>query len=102
MPDAYVALSELGAVVIGEAKSLKDLENSHTEAQVTAFLKRCEMAEGSTFILAVPWPVERLARGLLTHLQAREGLACVDTVVMSEVDGLDAEAKSGRLAHCRN
>ena len=102
VPDAYVALSELGAVVIGEAKSLKDLENSHTEAQVTAFLKRCEMAEGSTFILAVPWPVERLASGLLTSLQAREGLSHVDTVVMSEVDVLDTEARSGRLSHCRS
>ena len=95
-------LNELGGVVIGEAKSLKDLENSHTEAQVTAFLKRCGMAEGSAFILAVPWPVERLARALLASLQAREGLSRVDTVVMSEVDGLDSKAKSGRLAHCRS
>lgn len=102
VPDAYLALNELGGVVIGEAKSLKDLENSHTESQVTAFLRRCETAEGSTFILAVPWPVERLARVLLTSLQAREGLSRVDAVVMSEVDALDTEAKSGRLAPCRS
>ena len=44
VPDAYVVLNELGAVAIGEAKSLKDLENSHTEAQVTAFLRRCGLA----------------------------------------------------------
>lgn len=102
VPDAYVVLKELGAVVIGEAKSLKDLENSHTEAQVTAFLRRCAMVQGSTFILAVPWPVERLARALLSSLQVRAGLSCVDTVVMSEVDGLDTAAKSGRVAHCRS
>ena len=102
VPDAYVSLNELGRIVIGEAKSLKDLENSHTEAQVTAFLRRCGMAEGSAFILAVPWPVERLARALLTSLQAKEGLSGVDTVVLSEVDGLDTAAKSGRLAHCRS
>lgn len=102
VPDAYVVLNELGAVVIGEAKSLKDLENSHTEAQVTAFLKRCGLAQGSTFILAVPWPVERLARTLLSSLQAREGMPYVDTVVLSEIDGLDAAAKSRRLTHCRS
>ena len=102
VPDAYVALNELGGVVIGEAKSLKDLENSHAEAQITAFLRRCGVAEGSAFILAVPWPVERLARTRLTILQAREGLSHVDTVVVSEVGGLDARAKSGRLAHCRS
>lgn len=97
-----MVLNELGAVVIGEAKSLKDLENSHTEAQVTAFLNRCAVVQGSTFILAVPWPVERLARALLSSLQVREGLSYVDTAVMSEVDGLDAAAKSGRLTHCRS
>ena len=102
VPDAYVALNEMGRVVIGEAKSLMDLENSHTEAQVTAFLRRCGMAEGSTFILAVPWPVERLARALLTGFQAKEGLSNVDTVVMSEVDRLDTVTSARRLAHCRN
>ena len=69
VPDAYVLLNELGRVVIGEAKSLRDLENSHTGAQVTAFLRRCGIAEGSALILAVPWPVERLARALLTNFR---------------------------------
>ena len=86
VPDAYVMLSEQGRVVIGEAKSMGDLENSHTETQVVAFLRRCRDVEGSTFILAVPWPIERLARAFLTSLQAREGLSHVETIVMSEVN----------------
>ena len=102
VPDAYVALNEMGRVVIGEAKSLMDLENSHTEAQVTAFLRRCGMAESSTFILAVPWPVERLARALLASFQAKEGLSNVDTIVLSEVDRLDTATSARRLANCRN
>ena len=102
VPDAYVALNELRRVVIGEAKSLIDLENSHTEAQVTAFLRRCGMAEGSAFILAVPWPVARLARALLTSLQAREGLSHVETVVLSEEDQLGTATRSRRLTHCRS
>ena len=102
VPDAYVALNELGRVVIGEAKSLADLENSHTEAQVTEFLRRCGMAEGSAFILAVPWPVERLARALLTSFQARTGMSHVKTVVLSEVDRLDTPNTPRRLTHCRS
>ena len=86
VPDAYAVLNEQGKVVIGEAKSFRDLENSHTEAQVTAFLRRCGMAEGSAFILAVPWPIERLAKSLLTELQAREGLSHVEIVILTEVE----------------
>ena len=102
VPDAYVALNELGRVVIGEAKSLTDLENSHTEAQVAEFLRRCGMTEGSAFILAVPWPVERLARALLTSLQASVGMSHVKAVVLSDVDLLDTATKSKRLTHCRS
>ena len=70
--------------MIGEAKSMMDLENSHTKHQITAFLKRCILVEGSVFVLAVPWPVERLAKSFLSTLQDREGLSCVKTVVLSE------------------
>ena len=92
VPDVYVMLNELGGVVIGEAKSMRDLENSHTEAQVTAFLRRCGMADGSAFILAVPWPVERLASALLTNFRAREGLPHVEIVVLSEANRMGTAA----------
>ncbi len=102
VPDAYIMLNEQGRVVIGEAKSMRDLENSHTEAQVTAFLRRCGMAEGSAFILAVPWPIERLARTVLTNLRVREGLPQVETVVLSEMNQLRAGTMSERLTRCRS
>ena len=102
VPDAYVMLNKRGRVAIGEAKSMRDLENSHTEAQVTAFLRRCGTAEGSALILAVPWPIERLASALLTKFRVREGLPHVEIVVLSEMNRLDATTKSGRLTHCRS
>ena len=85
VPDAYAMLNEQGRVVIGEAKSMRDLENSHADSQITAFLKRCGLAEGSVFMLAVPWPVERHARSLLMKSKIREDLLHVETVVISEV-----------------
>ena len=102
MPDAYVMLNQQGRVVIGEAKSMRDLENSHTEAQVTAFLRRCGMAEGSAFILAVPWPIERLARALLTNCRVRERLSHVETVVLSEGNRMGTATTAGRLTDCRS
>ena len=102
VPDAYVMLDEQGRVVIGEAKSMGDLENSHTEAQVTAFLRRCGMVEGSAFILAVPWPIERLAEALLANYRIREGLPQVETVVLSEMNRQGAADASGRSTLCRS
>ena len=102
VPDAYVMLNEQGRVVIGEAKSMRDLENPHTTAQVRAFLRRCGLAEGSTFIMAVPWPIERLAKALLTNFRVREGLHQVETVVLSEMNRLGTATTSGRSTHCRN
>ena len=102
IPDAYAMPDEQGRVVIGEAKSMRDLENSHTDAQITAFLRRCGMAEGSVFILAVPWPIERLAMTLLTNFRIREGLSHVETVVLSEVNRMGMATTSERLTRCRS
>ena len=102
VPDAYVLLNEQGKVAIGEAKSMGDLENSRTDAQVTAFLRRCDMAEGSAFILAVPWPLERLARAMLTYFLSREKLPHVETVVLSEANRTGIETTSGRLTSCKS
>ena len=94
VPDAYVMLDELGKVIIGEAKSLRDLENYHTEAQLSAFLRRCSLMVGSTLILAVPWPIERLARAILTKLQIREESSHVETLVLSEANQIRARTNS--------
>ena len=102
IPDAYLRLEDLGRVIIGEAKSFRDLENAHTEAQIIAFLRRCGMVKGSLFILAVPWPLERLARVLLTNFQGREQLHQVATVVLSEANTTGTASTTGKLLHCRS
>ena len=102
IPDAYVSPNLQGGIVIGEAKSIRDLENSHTEGQVIAFLRRCRLVNGSVFILAVPWPIERLARTFLTNLQARAALPQVETIVISDANRTAIGSTLGRLTHCRS
>ena len=100
VPDAYVMLDRSGRVILGEAKSLRDLENSHTEAQLTAFLRRCNSVDHSTLVLAVPWPIERLAKALLLSLQVREGLSHIEIAVISEAHHLQTLPTRGRSVHC--
>ena len=94
VPDAYLLLGASGRVVIGEAKSLRDLENLHTEAQIRAFLRRCAMVKGSVFVLAVPWPIERLAKALVSKFRANEQLLDVEMIVLSDANRLGAPSIS--------
>ena len=88
IPDAYVMLEPWGVVVIGEAKSIKDLENDHTRRQLTAFLRKCSRNSGSALVLAVPWVIAGLARTFLANIKEEHGLSQIDSVVISEIDGL--------------
>ena len=86
VPDAYLALDTSGRVVIGEAKTMGDFDTSHSQAQIVAFLKRCGREDGSTFILAVPWPIQAFAAAHLRNLILSLGLQRVHVTVICEVD----------------
>lgn len=102
VPDSYVLLNDTGKVAIGEAKSFGDFDNPRTEAQVTAFMRGCAFAEDSVFILAVPWPLERIARTLIINLRRRHGLLGVELIILSEANPLGTIVPSRRLTPCKS
>lgn len=102
VPDSYVMLNDIGAVAIGEAKSFGDFDNPRTAAQVTAFMRRCALAEGSVLVLAVPWPLERVAKTLINNLKTRQGLLDVELVVLSDANPMGTIAPSRRSMSCKS
>lgn len=86
VPDAYVQLGDRASVAIGEAKSLRDFENAHTDAQTIAFLTRCGMTTDSVFVMAVPWPIERLAISTIERHRAALGLGDLRAIVISNAN----------------
>lgn len=76
-----------GVVVIGEAKTARDLENMHTQEQLGAFLRYCAGRPGSIFVFAVPWHMTRFARALLKNVGRRYGYEGVSTVVLEQLEG---------------
>jgi hypothetical protein len=86
VPDA-VAYLPSGGVIIGEAKTALDIENRHTEGQFLRFLRHCRFHPESLFVVAVPWPVEALARNYLKHLKKRDGLGKVQFIVLEKLSG---------------
>ena len=84
VPDVFARIFDNG-LVIGEAKTANDLQNRHTQAQFTAYLRRCAEDKGSLFVVAVPWRVERSAKNLLRNLQRRNELSGVEVVVLEKL-----------------
>ena len=85
IPDVFIGSCGKCDLLIGEAKTARDLENRHTRAQLTAFLRRCALEPKSTFVMAVPWQMERFARSLIHVLQQRNGVGAVRAVVLEKL-----------------
>ena len=84
-PDLFARDSRTSSVILGEAKSVQDFENVHTLAQLTEFLIYCDRSPGSTFVLAVPWMIQRSAESLIRVLKARHGMSRVKTIVLEQL-----------------
>ena len=71
-------------LIIGEAKTTKDLETSHTQSQIESYLIECNEYNGSsTFILGVPMADFSCAQNVITTAQRRLGTK-VSVVVINE------------------
>jgi hypothetical protein len=62
VPDVFAQDAPRTTVIIGEAKTISDLQTVHSQMQVEAFLRFLAAQENGIFILAVPWPVAVTAR----------------------------------------
>ena len=90
VPDIYVHHGANNSLIIGEAKTGRDLETRHSLDQLDAFLGRCSQYENAMFILAVPWDMARLAEAIIRQLQNRSagpGKHAVITKVLEKLSG---------------
>ena len=87
VPDAYVSCGPGDVLVIGEAKTARDLVRKHSLDQIAAFLQTCSESENSYFILAVPWDQARLAQSLVKKLKVDTGTRGVRSEVLEKLGG---------------
>lgn len=73
VPDLYVPALGDDFLIIGEAKTFKDVENKHTEEQIKAFLRRCAEVPKAYFIMAVPWHMTALAISIIKYCKKEVG-----------------------------
>jgi len=87
VPDAFAEAVPPERIIVGEAKTWRDLESRHTRDQLGAFLRWCHLNGGGVLVLAVPWPVTRLAAALVRSLQQKHGCELVRTVILDKLGG---------------
>ena len=66
-PDLYGKRPSDGFEIIGEAKTKGDLENTHTERQVSHYSSYVEHRDAKLIII-VPWPLTRTCKALVLRV----------------------------------
>lgn len=74
-------------VVIGEAKTSGDIDNMHSNAQLTAYMKRCAEQGDGLLVVAVPWHQSRRMESIIRHIKRRNALDDVESVVLRKLQG---------------
>ena len=84
VPDVYARVNSLQQMIIGEAKTRKDIENDHSMSQFRSYLYFCRENPGTRLILAVPWEMRRFVHNLLNRMK----------------DEIDVPMDSVEILHC--
>jgi hypothetical protein len=87
IPDVFVPDSAGVSLIIGEAKTARDLENKHTKSQLEAFLHRCSLSNNGILVMAVPWDLVRSAKSILERLRIQTGTHNVKIIVLEKLYG---------------
>lgn len=60
--------------IIGEAKTIGDIETTHSIGQIEAFLHYCNKLDNALLIIAVPWPYGRSVRNIIKRVANKSNL----------------------------
>ena len=87
-PDLYASKGVLETVIIGEAKTMKDLETAHSREQYRAYARHLAACENATLILAVPWQLRVRAKTLMRLAIEDAGAPAIAQIVLDDIQEL--------------
>lgn len=87
-PDLYASTGVLETVIIGEAKTAKDLETAHSREQYRAYTRHLAICAHPTFIMAVPWSLRVRAKTLMRLASEEAGASGIARVVIDDIQEL--------------
>lgn len=81
-PDLYARCYSPELVILGEAKTVNDVENRHSIGQYKSYLDFCSSHENTLLVFAVPWTVVPCLKNTIRNLKRRMGIGNVATVFL--------------------
>lgn len=85
IPDVYAVSRSGGRILIGEAKTITDVESRNSREQYKAYLRFCAGNDSAGLLLAVPWTMVNCAKGLIRSIQRQTNTGHVEVIF---VEGL--------------
>ena len=96
-PDLYARLPDCGALIIGEAKTPRDIDNEHTRSQIRAFIAHLEQNQDSQLVLATTGQGADSAKTLLRFMQMEDGRSKTRIQVFDTCDFWTLDSRTGVL-----
>lgn len=84
IPDLYI---KSGRLILGEAKTARDIETKHSREQYAEYLRHLSQYQESLFIMAVPWDCVPLTKSLIRSIQNKAAAMHVQTVFIEKLPG---------------
>jgi hypothetical protein len=84
VPDVYVVDVPTTFTIIGEAKTIRDIQTERSREQIAAFLEFLALRPNSTFILAVPLPATIIARTIINSSLVRACPSPIRVIVLDD------------------
>ena len=85
-PDIYARSYAPDLTIIGEAKTLNDVENKHSLGQYKHYLEYCSKIENSLLLFAAPWVVAATLKNTIRNLKIRLGIPHVSVVFLEMLE----------------
>ncbi len=98
-PDIYAHYKDESFCLIGEAKTVCDLENKHTYSQITSFVQHLESRLSGCFILGISGEKADRAKTLLRFIHKKLGLLKTSLQVFDGCDYWTLDRKEGMRWH---
>lgn len=83
-PDVCAASTPPAVTIVGEAKTLPDLESARSYEQLLAFLRFLAARPKPVLVVAVPWAAMNTARNIITHAKRATAAECVSVQFLTE------------------
>lgn len=84
-PDVFVKALGRPLTIIGEAKTVQDLETARSELQLIAYLSHLRAIENPYLVISTTWAIQRSAKSLLCQLREASNAAHVPLVFLTEL-----------------